>query len=276
MIVVSVLFWNLAENAAILPHVGCLGRRRSVDIFLFAESPVDLGPALAGLNMLRRGTYREAGIGRPKVRMLARLTSPDLDHLFTTIGGETTVWSIRAPKMTPPEVLLAVTHLPAKLGGHTDAGQAKDAGDVSAELADFEDRRNHRNTVFVGDFNMNPFDPGMTLVTGVHGLMTAQLARRSDRKYRNRAYRRFYNPMWGLFGDRTPGPAGTHYWRSSQPHNTHWAMLDQVLVRPALIDKLATLAILDHDGKHSLLAADGAPDKKYLSDHLPIFFTLDV
>ncbi|HEY7328913.1 MAG TPA: hypothetical protein VH592_14815, partial [Gemmataceae bacterium] len=123
---------------------------------------------------------------------------------------------------------------------------------------------------------MNPYDPGMTLVTGIHALMTAQLARMRDRLYRKRRYRRFYNPMWGLFGDRTQGPAGTHYWRSNQPHNTHWAMFDQVLIRPALIDRLSTLEILDHDGKHSLLAADGAPDKGHLSDHLPIHFELDI
>jgi hypothetical protein len=77
--------------------------------------------------------------------------------------------------MTPPEVLLAVTHLP--------------------ELAEFEDKQGHHNTVFVGDFNMNPYDQGMTLVNGVHGLMTARLARMGDRLYRQRRYRRFYNPM---------------------------------------------------------------------------------
>jgi hypothetical protein len=274
--VVSILFWNLAGNPAILPHLRCLGRNRSVDIFLLAESPADLGAAVEGLNTLRRGIYREAGRVRPKVRVLTRLAPPEFDHLFTTIGGETGIWSIRAPKLIPSEVLLATTHLPAKVGGHTAAAQAQDAGDVAAELAEFEDGRNHRNTVFVGDFNMNPYDPGMTLVMGVHGLMTAQLARKGDRLYRKRRYRRFYNPMWGFFGDRTHGPAGTHFWRSAQPHNTHWAMFDQVLLRPALINSLAHLEILENDGQHSLLAVDGAPDKAHLSDHLPIIFQLDV
>jgi endonuclease/exonuclease/phosphatase family metal-dependent hydrolase len=274
--VVSVLFWNLAENPDILPHVRCLGRNRSVDIFLFAESPDNLGPALKGLNTLRRGTYKETGKARLKVRVISRLGPPEFNHLFTTLGRETAIWSIRAPKLVPPEILLAVTHLPSKAGGHSDAGQAKDAGDVASELAGIEDKRNHRNTVFVGDFNMNPYDPGMTLVTGVHGLMTTRLAQMPDRLYRNRRYRRFYNPMWGFFGDRTPGPAGTHYWRSHQPHNTHWGMLDQVLIRPALINQLATVEILDHDGKHSLLASDGAPNNDHLSDHLPIYFQLDV
>jgi endonuclease/exonuclease/phosphatase family metal-dependent hydrolase len=259
-----------------MPHVRCLGRNYSVDVFLFAESPEDLGPALTGLNSLRRGRYREAEIERQKVRVLTRLGPPDFVHSFTTLGGETVAWSIRAPKMNPQEVLLAATHLPAKTGGYTDESQAVDAGKVAAEIAEFEDKRNHRNTVFVGDFNMNPYDPGMTLVTGMYGLMTAQLARLDDRRYRKRYYRRFYNPMWGHFGDRTLGPAGTHYWRSTQPHNTHWAMLDQVLLRSAMIDRLSTLEILDTDGRHPLVALDGAPDKEHLSDHLPLFFQLDI
>jgi endonuclease/exonuclease/phosphatase family metal-dependent hydrolase len=271
-----VLFWNLAENAAILPHVRSLGLNRSIDIFLLAESPKNLTPALTGLNQLRRGRYREAGLAPLKVRVLTRLGAPDFDHLFSTIAGETAIWAVRAPKLTPPELLLAVTHLPAKTGGHTDVGQASDARDVTAELGAFEDQRQHQNTVFVGDFNMNPYDPGLIHVTGVHGLMTRELARKGERTHRRRKYRRFYNPMWGFFGDRTPGPAGTHYWRSSQPHNTHWSMLDQVVLRSAVMDRLAVLEILDHDGKHSLLAPDGAPDKTHLSDHLPIFFQLDV
>jgi endonuclease/exonuclease/phosphatase family metal-dependent hydrolase len=172
--------------------------------------------------------------------------------------------------------LLAVTHLPSKAGGHTDEGQASYANTVAAELAGYEDRRGHRNTVFVGDFNMNPYDLGMTLVDCMHGLMTSELAQGKDRDYRNRAYRRFYNPMWGLFGDRTPGPAGTHFWKSSIPHNTHWGMLDQVLLRPALIPTLAKLEILDGDGNHPLVADDGYPDKSYLSDHLPLLFELDI
>jgi hypothetical protein len=92
--------------------------------------------------------------------------------------------------------------------------------------------------------------------------MTVSLSRMADRVYRRRRYRRFYNPMWGLFGDRTPGPAGTFYWRNGPVHSPHWSILDQVLVRPALIDHLTDLEILDNDGQHVLVAGDGAPDKQ--------------
>jgi hypothetical protein len=274
--VVSVLFWNIAKNPQILPHVRCLGRNYSVDIFLLAECPDDLAPAIDGLNTLKKGLYKEEGNVRPKVRVLSRLHPPKLKHIFTNLGGETAVWSINTSKIHPPEVLLAATHLPAKVGGNTDAGQATDACRVATDLMSVEDTQKHRNTIFVGDFNMNPYDPGMTLVTCFHGLMTAELACEPDRRYRNRRYPRFYNPMWGFLGDRTGGPAGTFFWRSSSQQNTHWGMFDQVLVRPALIQRLSRLEILDYDGEHPLTAADGYPDKKHLSDHLPILFELEV
>lgn len=273
---VSFLFWNTAKEPIVSSHLVCLGRNHSIDVFLIAESPRDLGPAITELNTLRRGIYEEAGRARPKVRTVTRLRPPAIDHIATTLGGETAVWSMVAPKLHPPEMLVAATHLPSKFGGQIDANQIFYAGRVADELAELEDKRNHRNMVCVGDFNMNPYDPGMTHVGCFHGLMTKELALQGDRMYRNCAYRRFYNPMWGLFGDRTAGPAGTHFWDSAVPHNPHWAMFDQVLVRPSLIASLSRIEVLIHDGTHSLLASNGYPTKDHLSDHLPILFELDI
>lgn len=59
-------------------------------------------------------------------------------------------------------------------------------------------------------------------------------------------------------------------------HNPYWGMLDQVLVRPCLIDRLKDLSILGNDGSHNLTTADGTPNKNHLSDHLPVLFCLDV
>jgi hypothetical protein len=273
--VTSILFWNIAKNPSILEHLTCLIKKFPIDVILLAESPDDLNFVLSGLNGLELGSYIESYNVRPKVRALTRLHPPHFDHLLSS-SGDIAIWSIRAPRINPPEVLLAAVHLPAKMGGQTDVGQAMVASRVAAELAAFEDSRHHRNTVIVGDFNMNPYDPGMIMVDGIHALMTRRLAQKQDRSYRNSLYRRFYNPMWGLFGDRTHGPAGTHFWRSSLPHNTHWAMHDQVLLRPNLIGTLTRLEILDQDGEHGLLAKDGHPDKNYLSDHLPILLELDI
>ena len=81
--------------------------------------------------------------------------------------------------------------------------------------------------------------------------------------------------MWGFFGDRTPGPAGTHYWDSSVTSNQHWHMFDQVVAISSLVDRLVDVQILDTDGESKLVDEDGIPRKEHLSDHLPILFRIN-
>lgn len=83
--------------------------------------------------------------------------------------------------------------------------------------------------------------------------------------------------MWGLFGDRTPGPPGSYYWKASAVlHNTCWSIPDQVLVRPGLIDRLRDVLVLSEDGTHPLTDDRGIPHGDHLSDRLPVMFRLDL
>ena len=150
------------------------------------------------------------------------------------------------------------------------------AVELSKEIVRVEDAVGHQRTVVVGDLNMNPFEDGMIGAPALHAVMTRQLARRVQRTVQGKAYRFFYNPMWGYFGDRSPGPPGTYYLRSSKPGNYFWNIYDQVLLRPALMDRLARLEVLQHDGSASLLTRRGLPAETNGSDHLPVFFQLDV
>jgi endonuclease/exonuclease/phosphatase family metal-dependent hydrolase len=170
---------------------------------------------------------------------------------------------------------MALVHLPVKSGGVQDTDQHSWAEWIARDIAQIEDDEQCFDTVLVGDMNMNPFDPGMVSVMGIHGLMTRELAQLPDRLHKGRSFRRFYNPMWGLFGDRTPGPAGSYFWNSSVPSNPHWHMFDQVLLRPSLMNRLYDLQILDSDGYDSLLV-NGKAGRDHLSDHLPIAFSLNI
>jgi exonuclease III len=272
---ITILFWNVGGNFKALAHLPCLARASAIDVFLLAECPDDLTPTINSLNGLD-GTYHESVASPAKVRAVTRLAAEAFVHRFTSVGREMAVWSLSAPNLAPPEVLIAGIHLPSKVGGSADADQASIAAEVVEELNEFEDSRRHRNTALVGDFNMHPYDPGMTSVTGVHAQMTRALARKRDRMHRRRPRRRFYNPMWGLFGDRTPGPAASYYWRAAVLHNPYWGMLDQLVLRASLIDYLQDVRVLDDDGVHPLTGRDGAPDRRDLSDHLPVLFQLDL
>ena len=145
---------------------------------------------------------------------------------------------------------------------------------MANDIRRVEDEIGNYHTLLVGDFNMNPFDSGMVAAQHFHAVMTKLQARGERRTVQAEQYRYFYNPMWGNFGDRTDGPAGTYYLSSSKPIQYFWNIYDQVLLRPALMDHLTELEVLTHDGVEPLVTSGGLPQKNGGSDHLPLLFRL--
>ncbi len=125
---------------------------------------------------------------------------------------------------------------------------------------------------------MNPFEDDMVKTDGFHAVMDGRVASGIQRTVQERSFPYFYNPMWSLLGDISPGPSGTFYYRSSTHKAYFWNMFDQVLIRPELLSRFRTetLRILDTDGSSSFVNSRGTPDKGAASDHLPILFTMDL
>ena len=137
----------------------------------------------------------------------------------------------------------------------------------------------HRQTVIVGDLNMNPFDPGVIASDCFHGVMDKKIAKRGRRKVDGQDREFFYNPMWSLLGDESMGPPGTYYYdASSRPLNYYWHMFDQVLLRPELVPLFPSddLRILTDAGSDSLMKSRGIPDSRGASDHFPLLFRLNI
>ena len=184
------------------------------------------------------------------------------------------IWSVKAGK--PPGILLAAAHFVGKSHQGPDE-QGLLAAELAKEITRVEDAVGHERTVLVGDLNMNPFEVGVTGAPALHAVMTRQLAARSERTVEGKAYRFFYNPMWGFFGDRTEVPPGTYYHRSASAGDIFWHMIDQVLVRPGLMDNLHDLEIVDRIGEETLLSQSGGlPRVGTFSDHLPLAFRLEL
>jgi hypothetical protein len=156
----------------------------------------------------------------------------------------------------------------------TSLAQGLQAAVLSREIAATEDAVGHQRTVLVGDLNMNPFDPGVVGAQAFNAVMDRGIVRGEGRTVAGRSYRFFYNPMWGCFGDRTPGPPGTHFYPTSD--GPYWHIHDQVLLRPAVMDALTELRIMNHDGQEPLVTDRGRPRSAEVSDHLPILFRLDL
>ena len=63
---------------------------------------------------------------------------------------------------------------------------------------------------------MNPFEEGVVGAKGLHAVMTRRIAAKGSRVVQGKEYPFFYNPMWGLFGDRQDSPSGTYYYSASE------------------------------------------------------------
>jgi endonuclease/exonuclease/phosphatase family metal-dependent hydrolase len=276
------VFWNLmghqadgraARMTALRRHLEGLAASCDVDVLIVAESPFAHQEVLNALNGANAGTYHWPPSRSRRVHLYTRLAAGSVvDRFNDPADGRLTIRKVQSG--TGQEFLLAATHFQSQLYW-SPVEQALQATRLAEDLRITEDQETHQRLVLVGDLNMNPFDPGLTGAHALNAVMSRDLTFEGTRTVAREEYRYFYNPMWGCFGDRTPGPPGTHYHRGG-PTSTHWHLLDQVLLRPALMDALSELRILDAIGSTSLLTAQGRPQVADGSDHLPLLFRLDV
>lgn len=139
----------------------------------------------------------------------------------------------------------------------------------SNAVTEIEKRVDSKNTVLCGDFNMNPFEQGMTISGGMHAFPTKVEARKIKRTIDYEEYEMFYNPMWKFIGEETS--LGTYYHSNPDSDGLYWNVFDQVLVRPNLINRLEGLSIIRQTA-NDILATD---EKILISDHLPIKFSIN-
>ncbi|KAA0132095.1 endonuclease/exonuclease/phosphatase family protein [Gimesia chilikensis] len=174
--------------------------------------------------------------------------------------------------------LLMVLHAPSKIVGWDTTSLALEITQYVAALRKAQDKYDLPRCVVVGDFNMNPFEPGMVGANAFNAVMDARQAKKGSRVVQNQRYEYFYNPMWNLLGDHSPGPPATLYYDAHTQNEQHWHMLDQVIISPAMIDHfdVKSLRILEEIGDYNLLTAEGRPRSAKFSDHLPLYFELMV
>lgn len=216
------LFWNLFGNqnrgwalrrAALQSHLVRLATSWKVDVFMFAESAFDPVDLVSALNHGGVGTYAFSPNENSRIQVFTRFDPKAVVNQFDSIDGRLT---IRRMGVGTNGILLAVMHFQSRFFWSRE-DQLLEATNVSNNIILTEDALGHRRTVLVGDFNMNPFDPGVVCAQALNAVMTRGLARAGERTVSQKRYPMFYNPMWGYFGDRTPGPPGTYFYRASAP-----------------------------------------------------------
>ena len=265
------LFWNLGRKD-LAELIGQAAKTMRLDMLIFCE------------------------IGSPSKRTLQSLNQTDAYHFTTGRVGQRFHIFTRFPNRyvgvrreadrflildidlpARDRFLMMVLHGPSKKAGWTSTALSLEFCHYASALRNAQSEHAVSRSVIVGDFNVNPFESGLVSASAFNAVMDARQARKGSRTVQKRNYGYFYNPMWNLLGDATPGPPASFFYDQSTQDELQWHMLDQVILSPEMIDSLdiASVRILDKIGDVPLVTKTGRPRKARFSDHLPLYFELD-
>ncbi len=264
------LFWNLGKlpRAELVSELVC---ERDIDVVILAEgeeSQVSLMESLSKRTMRRYELVPRVGT---RIHTYARSDSVQVVPIYEELSFHLSMYRVT---MKDESILLGAVHLPSKL--HRDSSeQLLFATQVARDIRRVESEQACNRTVLCGDFNMNPFEPGMVAARGFHSVMSRDIADRRSRTISRQQFDFFYNPMWSQFGDRSAGPPGTYYSSRAGEIEYFWNTFDQVLVRSSLSSSFSSrIEVIVAIGDRTLLNSNGRPDRKVGSDHLPLAFTI--
>lgn len=267
---VSFLFWNIHKKP-LLNEIIDVANNLDVDFLVLAECAIPRFDLVTSLNENSNKLYRQApGVSR-KLTILTAYESQYLRPIKDE--GGISIHSFVHPRFKP--LLLVSVHLPSKMYSNE-----MEQGFLSVRLARIietaEAKVGHSRTLLMGDFNMNPFEPGLVSAEALHAVMDKRIAAKKSRSVHNENRKFFYNPMWNFLGDMNKVP-GTYYYPSGMI-SYFWNTFDQILLRPDLLDDFQNenLKIITNIGSIELTKESGIPDLKIGSDHLPIFVSLDL
>ena len=273
----SFVFWNIAGKCS-LNVVDEAVKHLDADFVIIAEDCLNINQLLPLLNTNSRKVYQFRCNNRRRISIYAATENGVKIELVSTDNP----YILPVQIITPiQKTLLIGIHLPSKL--RTDNNERQFVSrKVAGEIISIESRLGHKNTVVVGDFNMNPLEDGIVSVDAFNAVMSKDIAKKKKgvRKHAGKSYDFFYNPMWGHFGDLSDTAPGTYYYAPSDYKNKYyWNMFDQILIRPSIIDSFDWPYIIDEikvGRTTKKLLSKGRSFKINESDHLPLFFQIKI
>lgn len=264
------LYWN-TNRKPLTSAIATLVRAHEVDILILSEYASSPASMLQALNSGARADFQFAFDLCERIRIFTRFSSSFIRATYD--DDRVSVRHLTLPAQR--QVLIVAVHLPSKRFWSEDS-QAFECTELSRTVIEQEEKVGHRNTVLVGDLNMNPFEKGLVSANGLNAVSSRQVASRGSRHVLSRQYPFFFNPMWAHFGDRRGHPPGSYYYDRAELVNHYWNVFEQVMVRPDVMERCdgEEIKILTTPGDVSLLRNDGTPNSKDFSDHLPLLFEI--
>lgn len=171
---------------------------------------------------------------------------------------------------------IAVVHFPSLLHDEHEIRWRATFQQLNEGLSREEQKQKNKNTLILGDFNRNIFEDSLAaVVVGFNAKLFRFLTERPCQIIDGQQYDILYNPMLNLYKDigASDKAYGTYFYRENP---LCWLCFDNVLLKHPIIDKFDStkLKILDTLVSISLVR-NYKPDRKF-SDHLPLYFEIDL
>ena len=261
----KILFWNTHNNIDVNAILFELIIENNINIVALAEYTAEINDLLFLLSNHGILMQQYHTVGCERIIIIG-----DIKNVIP--GKQDDHYSFQ---IIQNKYILVCVHLPSQIFTNNEGNRNIEIGRIVTAVGETEVRNNTENTILLGDFNINPFDHGCIDANYFHSLPHYEVVKKQLRRVAKEKFKMFYNPMWRFFGDETQ-PYGTHYYDGSRVDNIFWNIYDQVMIRPCLRENFMdeSLMIITNTNSWSLTDRNGHPDKKGVSDHLPIIFEI--
>ena len=260
------LFWNI-QKKPLTAQITELILESKCHLYAFAEASDETIEAvieqLQSKYNTRCSLLPTPGCDKIKLIVLDPLSS--LSHI--SLLNQSKDFSLIKIDLPGLALIVGFVHLPAKL--HRTPEQSRRACErLRDQIVEEEEIHGTDNSIVIGDFNVNPFEMPMISFTGMVATNGIACSQRDTIICDGESQRLFYNPMWTLYADHKERPGSHKYIRTGEDV-VSWHFLDQVIMRPTLINhfNFDALTLIKKTENYYLTNSRHIPDP---SDHLPL------
>ncbi len=259
----KILFWNL-NNQNLVYETTELIHSENIDFMVFSETTVEFVEEVINIFKLNyhKVFYFHETPGCDRIKVISTLKLNEIKLL-----NQHKYYSLMLLNGKERRLILGMVHFPSKRYHSPD--ESRRAFEILHRAISREEETHRVNdSLIVGDFNVDPFEMPMVSFTGMCATNAKDSLALDTVKRATEEKRLFFNPMWSLYSvfDQTPG---THKYDRLGEDVIKWHFVDQVIIRPSLIDafKFNSLKVISGTKAYNYTNKNGVP---ILSDHLPI------
>lgn len=258
-------FWNTNNKEDINKYIVDLVKENRYNFIALAEYKDNIGELIRELKRYNINMIDISTKGCKRINIITNISRNNIIHL-----GEVEYFTKKAIIVGNKAYIISVVHLPSKLRSD-DGARANVLQTLIEQLKEDEEKYKTKDSIIMGDFNANPYEPCMVSTLGLHSIPSLSDTKKLKRKLNFKEYDLFYNPMWNKFGDFN-APPGTYYYDKESSYQTYWNIFDQVIIRPQVADIFVneSLNIVIKGDEFQLFENN----KIKIGDHLPIEFEI--